>query len=126
MLQHRFFIVPLMILLSSTSLAWGRGKDEKKVSRPYLGVLVGPAEEGKPGLLVREVTANSPAAKAGLKPGDQVIKIDDKDVTDMGMFLKSIGDRKPGDKVNFKVVRDGKEQNLEAVLGERPAETAPP
>jgi serine protease Do len=119
--HHRLLSATLLILLLSSTLVSGQSRTEGKASRPYLGVLVGPAEGGERGLLVREVTPSSPAAKAGLKNGDRVVKIDDQDVTEVETLLKAIAARKPEEKLNLRVVRDGREQNLVAVLGARPA-----
>jgi serine protease Do len=119
--HHRLLSTTLLILLLSCTLVSGQSRKEEKASRPYLGVLVGPAGGGERGLLVREVTPSSPAAKAGLKNGDRVVKIDDQDVTDVETFLKAIAARKPGEQLNLQAVRDGREQNLVAVLGARPA-----
>jgi serine protease Do len=103
----------------SSHLGWAQSEGEKKASRPYLGVLVTPAEGTGRGILVREVTPTSPAAKAGLKPGDRVVKMDDQDVTDVEKFLQAIAGHKPGEKLNLRVIRDGREQDVAAVLGGR-------
>src|SRR5262249_18568492 len=91
----------------------------------YLGVIVGPAEEGGNGILVLDVTPDSPAAQSGLKKGDKIVKLDDKEVPNVEQFLRAVAGKKPGDKINLGILRDGKEQNLGVTLGERPAPEAP-
>jgi S1-C subfamily serine protease len=92
----------------------------------YLGVMLAPGEEGKAGVVIREVTPGSPAEKAGMKAGDRVAKVGDHEVKDVDAFMKAVSTHKPGDKLALTVERDGKEQTLTATLGERPAATARP
>jgi len=118
MRHHQLFLVALATLFMSCSSGWALP--------PYLGVRVSPAEDNERGIVVREVTPASPAAKAGLKSGDRVVKMDDQDVTDVEKFLQAVSARKPGDKLNLRIVRDGREQDVAAVLGERPAASDTP
>jgi membrane-associated protease RseP (regulator of RpoE activity) len=101
--------------------------------RGYLGVMVGPemqpnqpgAQPNQPGAAggveVMNVIPNSPAAQAGLQRGDRITKIGNQQVTDVNQFLQAIGSHKPGDKITVDVMRGGKEQNIAATVGERPA-----
>ena len=91
--------------------------------RGFLGVTVAPADGGR-GVIIKDVTADSPAARAGLKVGDRVVKVGDQDVKDAEAFVKTVSARKPGDKLAMTVQRDGKEQTLTATLGERPGSVA--
>jgi serine protease Do len=88
--------------------------------RGYLGVLLTPAPDG---VVVQEVTPDSPAAKSGLKTGDRVVKLGNDDVRDVEKFLQAVGAKKPGDKLALSVMRDRKEQNLTVTLGNWPART---
>src|SRR5262245_21840222 len=63
---------------------------EKVNAHPYLGVMVALMERGEPGILIREVTPDSPAAKAGIQVGDRVLKINDKDVANVQSFMQTI------------------------------------
>jgi len=125
MVQLRSGVIALLVLLAAGVLAWAQPGPGAAAPRAYLGVLVGPAEEGGTGLVVREVTAGSPAARAGLKAGDRVVKLDEEEVRDAEKFLKGVAARKPGDKLKLGVLRDGKEQSLTVTLGERAAVEAP-
>jgi serine protease Do len=113
----------MLVLLMSFTLGVAPGKGDERASRPYLGILVDPAEDGQRGILVREVTPSSPAAKAGLRSGDRIVKFDDRDVTDVRKFLQTVAARKPGEKLNLRVLRDGREQDLAVTVGARPAES---
>lgn len=64
------------------------------------------------GALVADVTADSPAEKGGLKPGDVILKFDGRDVENM-RGLPRIVARTPVDKdVPVEVLRDGKNETL--------------
>ena len=75
-----------------------------------------------------EVTRDSPAAKAGLKPGDVIVKINNQEIREAERFKDVLAQKKVGDKVTLRVLRDGKEQELTATLNEfprRPEEREP-
>ena len=68
------------------------------------------------------VEPGSGAAKAGLKVGDRIVAVDDTSVpraAELGGIIRS---KKPGDTIELKVVRDGKELTIKATLGTRPAD----
>jgi putative serine protease PepD len=93
----------------------------KQVQTGYLGVTMGEPTGGQDGALVQEVAPGSPAAKAGLRPGDLVVAIDGQSVADYGELGARIRAHKPGDKVTLKVVRGGNETTVTASLTQRPA-----
>jgi putative serine protease PepD len=73
------------------------------------------------------VVAGSPAAKAGLKPGDTIIGINGHKVASTDAFIAMIGNYQPGQTVTFRIRAPGKNggvRNIQITLGERPA-TAP-
>ena len=86
----------------------------------YTGVMLdslGPQLAGffgaKPGtgLLVKSVDANSPAATAGLRAGDVVVKVDSAEVTNPNDWLKAMREHK-GKPVQVTVLRNKQEQTL--------------
>ncbi|MCL2875264.1 MAG: DegQ family serine endoprotease [Betaproteobacteria bacterium] len=74
------------------------------------------------GALVAQVEPGSSAARAGLKPGDIVLKVDGKEVNETNELPRLIGDRRPGSKIKLEVWRDGKGREVTAVLDELPQE----
>jgi serine protease Do len=84
--------------------------------RPKLGLSIQDTDDGK-GVKVLEVDDESNAAKAGLKEGDVILSIDDKEVKGTDDVTRTIrtADR---DKYtfNFKIQRDGKTQNVEVKM----------
>ncbi|MEO6568701.1 MAG: Do family serine endopeptidase [Opitutaceae bacterium] len=105
------------------------------VARGYLGVTTSAITSddavslGLPknfkGLVIDEVFINSPAEKAGLKPGDVVSSMNDKVLTTYEDWRFAIAQLAPGTKIKLKILRKNKEQTIEATLGrldERPNE----
>ena len=113
----RAWLVVLVLLTVGLAVQAQPGSGAE-APRGYLGILVSPAEGGT-GVVVQEVTADSPAAKAGLKNGDRIVKLGDEEVTDIDQFVRAVAAKKPGDKLVLSVRRDGKEQQLTVTLGER-------
>jgi serine protease Do len=74
-------------------------------------------EKADKGVEVQDLTKESGAAKAGLKEGDVITKIDDKKIEDPDDLSAAIKAHKPGDKVNITYLRDDKEQKATAELG---------
>ncbi len=90
------------------------------ISRPYLGLSTG---EGPRGATVGEVVPGGPSARAGLREGDVVKRMDGGRVSEPADVAAAIADRKPGDKVEVVVERGGREVELDVTLGTRPART---
>ena len=68
------------------------------------------------GYKISGVTEGGPAAKAGMKANDIIIKFGPKTVNNIYDFMYAIGDYKAGDKVDVIVLRDGKEVKLNVEL----------
>jgi putative serine protease PepD len=92
-------------------------RNGEKVSHPMLGVQVTESQDGS-GALVSAVTANSPAAKAGLQQGDVITSIDGKAVTDSDQLVSAVQSHKVGDDVQITYKRDGSEKTATATLAE--------
>ncbi|MGD8592875.1 MAG: DegQ family serine endoprotease [Gammaproteobacteria bacterium] len=70
------------------------------------------------GVVISQVAEGSPAQKAGIKPGDIVISVDNKPVTSVAELRNVIGLQRVGEKVELIVIRDGKERQLSALIEE--------
>lgn len=99
------------------------------VSRGYLGVRMSEVDIDlaealgmkKPyGALINDVEEDGSADEAGLLPGDVIIEFDDKEIKFSSDLPHVVGQIKSGTKSNAKVIRDGREINLDFVLGELP------
>ncbi len=102
-----------------------------KVSRGWLGVSIQPltpelaksfgAKDTK-GILVSDVMPDSPAARAGIKPGDIVVEYDGKKMEAPADLQRAVGLTNPGQEVHVKVWRDTGEKTLSFKIGEAPDE----
>ena len=86
---------------------------------PYFGIIPEFGETAQAGVKISGVRPGSPAETAGVRAGDILVVF-------AGMTVKSLEDltfalrgRRPGEGVDFTIVRDGAEQRLRAVLQER-------
>lgn len=72
------------------------------------------------GSLIAGVLLDSPADRAGLRPGDILIAINSKPVADSQSMLNIIAMLKPGEKATLSIIRAGKKIDIELVVGKRP------
>jgi Zn-dependent M28 family amino/carboxypeptidase len=72
------------------------------------------------GVKFADVTAGSPAAKAGLRGGDILIEFDGAPVQNLYDFTYALRAKKPGDEVVVKVLRGGETITAKVALGQRP------
>ena len=78
------------------------------------------------GVLVAEVTADGPAAKAGVTTGDVITKVGGIAVTDPQQVVDAVGKHKPGDSLLLTVYSnaDAKERDITVTLGQSPSDSA--
>jgi Do/DeqQ family serine protease len=72
------------------------------------------------GVVVVGVLRNGPAHKAGVEPGDVIIKIDGKPIHDGRDAQTAISRHRPGEAVRLTIVRDNKKQTITATAADRP------
>jgi serine protease Do len=71
------------------------------------------------GALVGHVFEGDPADKAGIKTGDIIVEIAGKKIADSHELMRLVAALKVGEKITVKILRDGKERTLSAMVGER-------
>ena len=76
--------------------------------------------EGTKGVKFADISAGSPAAKAGFKAGDVMVEFDGKKIDNLYDFTYALRAKQPGDKVLVKVIRDGKTIEETVLLARRP------
>ena len=72
------------------------------------------------GVIITGVLQNGPAAKAGIRPGDVIVRIADHPVADVSQLLAEVASLKPGAAARFALERRGQPMELEVVPGVRP------
>ena len=75
------------------------------------------------GAIVDKTMPGTPAAEAGVQPGDVITKVNGQDIKDAGDLTRTIGDMKPGDKVELTLLRSGAEKTVSLTLAQQKPET---
>ena len=90
----------------------------------YLGITF---QKDSGGLVVKEVKADGPAAKAGLKADDLIVKLDGVDMAEAetGELVKMVGGMRPGTVLSVEVKRGSETLTLKVKLGPRPPDFTP-
>jgi serine protease Do len=100
-------------------------RDKGKVTRGWLGVSIQPVTpelaqsfnlEGEQGALVAEVLPDSPAEKAGIKPGDVVVEFNQRKITEMNELPRIVAATEVGKKVTIKLIRDKMPQSITVTI----------
>ncbi len=96
------------------------------VRHAYVGVSLEPASTSGARIATQPdqngnspVRAGSPAAKAGLQPGDLITAINGKPISSTEQFIETVDSYAPGDKVTMTVQRAGKTLHFTVTLGTR-------
>jgi serine protease Do len=101
------------------------------VKRGYLGVAIQPlstdiaaglALPKDKGEIVASVEPNGPAAKAGIKQGDVIVRINGSDVTYDNTLSYVVANTPIGSSVPIELVRDGQRRTISATIAQRPSE----
>ena len=102
----------------------------QKVIRPYIGISMSDVDEsviqqlglpsGSQGVVILQVSAGSPAAKAGLRSGDLITQIAGKTITGSSQVQNMVEDSQVGDKLSVVVNRQGKSLTLTITLQAKP------
>ncbi len=100
--------------------------DTGSVTRGFLGVMIQPltpdlAEafgiDRNEGILVAQVSEDSPAAEAGLRDGDVIVGYRGKPVQDVGDFRNQVALTPPDTRTSLTVLRDGQRRELQVTIG---------
>ncbi|MCR4309245.1 MAG: DegQ family serine endoprotease [Deltaproteobacteria bacterium] len=110
-------------------------KDKGKVTRGWLGVyiqrLTPEAAEnlglsGRRGALVSDATSGGPAEKAGIRSGDVIVAFNGKEIKDEHELPQIVALTKPGQKVDVRLLREGKEMTIAVTIAEMQGEPGKP
>ncbi|MEP9348526.1 Do family serine endopeptidase [Xanthobacter sp. KR7-225] len=104
-------------------------RESGSVARGYIGVQIQPVTEelasglgikDAEGALVAQVQPDTPGAKAGLKSGDVITKVNGEVIKEARELTRKVGMMKPGAEVQLSVIRDTKPMDVKLVLGQLP------
>jgi len=119
------FAIPIDLARSIIEELIAKGK----VERAYLGILVVdvtpslareldlPVEKG---VGVQDVVPGGPADRAGLRPGDIIVRIGGQEVDNSGELLEALRRLRPGQEVSVEFYRDGRPLSASVTLAARP------
>jgi serine protease Do len=125
--QGLAFAVPIDVAMDVKDQIAAHGK----VSHGRLGVTIQEVNQAladnfglksPSGALVSSVAKGSAAAKAGIQPGDVIVKFDGKDIARSSELPPIVARVKPGSEVALDVWRNGKAKTLAVTVGEIPAD----
>jgi putative serine protease PepD len=99
----------------------------KSVEHGYVGVSLAPSTKG--GAKIAEngsssqpaIEPNSPAAQAGLEPGDLISAVDGQTITSTEAFIAKVAQDSPGQTITLTVKRNGETKQIKVTLGKQPA-----
>ena len=89
----------------------------RTIERPYLGVRMTDADDGAQ---IIEVSSGSPAAEAGLEPGDVVVEVNGEAIGSSDDLRTAVAEREPGEQLELRVRSNGNERTVQVELGTRP------
>jgi serine protease Do len=121
------FAIPIDVVMNVVDQL----KKNGQVTRGWLGILIQDVtrelaesfDMPKPiGALVARVLPDSPASDADIHVGDVIVQFDGKEVTSSSSLPPMVGITKVGDKVDVKIIRDGKTITKKVEIGELPQE----
>lgn len=124
------FAIPIQDAIKYASII----ETGKEVTRPYIGIgmldltdeyylwqnRIMIPEDVEEGVAIISVEKNSPAAKAGLKKGDIIVKLGDTNVGSIAEFRYELYKYEVGNKVNISFYRNNKLQSVSITLGKNP------
>ena len=100
-----------------------------EVKRGYIGTQIQPVDANiakqfhvkvREGALVRLVMPNSPAEKAGVEPGDVILKLNGQGITDPASLQGAVEQLSVGKSYPLEIIRDGKRQTLTTTIEAMP------
>jgi 2-alkenal reductase len=126
-IQGLFFAVPSSTVTEVAQQLIATGT----IEHPYLGINMVPIDPAlanqnqlpvDAGMYVTAVTAESPAAAAGIQEGDIIRAIEGQELTATFSLADGLFEHAPGETVSLTVLRNGEEQDVSITLGQAPAE----
>ncbi|MFW5994495.1 MAG: Do family serine endopeptidase [Spirochaetia bacterium] len=122
------------IPVDNVAVAIDQFKEDGEITYGWLGVSISDVEdvedplaedlglEDTDGSLIGGVYLDSPAADGGIRPGDFVTSIDGEEIESSLELQRAVGGLRPGQEVEFEVIRAGEETSVSVTIDERGSE----
>jgi serine protease Do len=103
-------------------------KSNEAIPKPYIGVYLSDIDqtwqenlklESSKGSLITQLEADSPASRAGLRPGDVIVKLNNTSIENTQQLIGKIQAAKIGEKINLEIIREGKMIETAIIIGDR-------
>jgi serine protease Do len=100
-----------------------------QTERGWFGAASRPTEPGEAeklghsnasAVMIESIVASSPAEKAGVQPGDLVVRIGGAEITDFVSFQRELIGLRPGQAIELTLLRDGVPVEISSILGSPP------
>lgn len=101
-----------------------------RVIRGWMGISLVPPTQAdvlqprQPGVVVADVLKKGPAAEAGIKVGDRIVKVNNEDITSTSHLINYVALQAPNTDIQVEVIRGEKTVNLTVKVGERKVQSA--
>ena len=94
-----------------------------RIERGWLGVSVNDSTKNG-GLVIASLDRNSPASRAGIKPGDVLIAVNGGQIESANGLIRAVAALPPGASVRITLRRQGREFDIPVIVGRRPTDQA--
>jgi membrane-associated protease RseP (regulator of RpoE activity) len=118
----------LLVLVVAAAYAATSGSNGTKTPEPAAVTSAAPAWLGVDltnapvrGALVAKVVPGSPAARAGIRPGDLITQLDTQPIETPAILVSAIAGMQPGDTVDIQLQRAASQRTVNVVLTSAPA-----
>ncbi|MEX2174182.1 MAG: PDZ domain-containing protein [Pirellulaceae bacterium] len=98
-----------------------RGQPEQEEDGAWLGVFLQQGDENEQGVRVTQVYPAGPAARAGLRAGDVIVRVNDQDVASPQALIETIDRLEPRTRAALVIERNNQEREVDVQLGSRQA-----
>jgi len=101
-----------------------------RVIRGWMGISLVPPTQAdvlqprQPGVVVADVLKKGPAAEAGIKVGDRIVKVNNEDITSTSHLINYVALQAPNTDIQVEVIRGEQTVNLMVKVGERKVQSA--
>ncbi len=98
-------------------------RENGQLQKGWLGVVIDEVPQvGTRAAVVKQVYPGSPAAQVGIRPGDQVVGVNGKQVDSYQQLLRKVSLMAPGSEAKLSLLRDGLTREVQVKLAARPAQ----